>query len=592
MPIVIGAREDAQDGRIRPTMSPFTTSLEGSIGSTADIDGALQRSMGPFRSRFQDRSWPQNGWAMYGGYQISFQELQFIDEPGGVPNKTWNEEKDIMVIQGLGWRSDSLMEAAATRFQQFKENNPNSKLLYYWIASEPTKPSELGGGIVGYNDETYELINDETRGNTGWYLTDENGNLVESRFDATRFHRADCYAQQLQPVNSFNRTFVEQWIFEHYVSFIQQRPDGRLLDYLDGVFWDVVPPLPEPVFLDGSNGNTSDSADYNRDGAITSLDSRGNETIPANPDDEDAYGAARIHRRGAVTWIPEMESAFSPAFSFWRNGTEDGIRFDAGDVSTAYNQYEFLERWGGSIHERMENDLGTSQNGTDYDVDFDGIETAIERHLRIRKCIKPPSEHEWGPFGSYACMVVIDMCTRRDPATEITQIDHEYARFYAGISAIMGACFGPRMRFNRYAWPRPDEYMYVWGDPVDSDYPERMGTVDLTTAGAPVTLRAYDYNSGGVQAWWQEFDNVLWIVRADAPSTGTGNFGTGSAASITLPSAGSGNKWIFPDFSSYTNPNTGWTARNQSPAIYDGSDAGSSIDMTPWTARMLARVPS
>lgn len=543
------------------------------------------------------QDWPLNGWAMYGGYQISSQGEQFTDNPSGLPMLTWNTEKDVLIVQGLGWQDSTLLDTAAQRFKTFKDISPNSRLLYYYIASEPTKV--IQGSSVGYNDEVRDLINSPTRGDSQtWYLRNGQGNLVESQFDPVLFHRANCYATQFQNNNSFGRNFAEQFLQEHYDNFSVTRSNGeRIIDLLDGLYWDVVDAAPERVFVDGSNGATSEGIDQNQDG---SEEGRFDETIPTPTTNEDGYGGARMHRRGIADWVSTFESIFAGTdFVLWGNGTNDGLFYDIGGLSTgdSVDTSELYQLMDGTIHERIGNSVGTNDNGTDYDIPFNpSVETGLKRHIFMLERLKTSGTHPWGNTygrtGSH--MMVLDMNTRSTEAG-ITTTDYEYANFYAGLNALCGTCFAPYMNPGD-PFPRPDTYIYIWGDPIEATYPERIATVDETASGMDVTLRAYDYTSGSADFWWEEFENVLWVVRGDTTGVVSGdNFGDGVAVACELPDPGTGKKWVYADLRNYTNPNTGWTTRNQLPSIYDGSDVDAggtygSVSLKPFESVMLARV--
>ena len=91
---------------------------------------------------------------------------------------------------------------------------------------------------------------------------------------------------------------------------------------------------------------------------------------------------------------------------------------------------------------------------------------------------------------------------------------------------------------------------------------------------------------------WQEFDNVLWVVNLNEPSTG--DWPQATEDTVTLPSPGVGKVWRYPESDYYNSGRTEGadTGEDQSPLINDGSLAGSTIDMKRWTARMLVRADS
>lgn len=535
-----------------------------------------------------EADWPLlGGFEFYGGYMISDQSGNFENDPAGLPSLDWNAEKDVLIIQTLGWRISGLLDSAAERIRRIKDINPDIKIGWYFLPAEVSK--DTGVSSVGYPDEIYDLINSPTRGTTNWYQVDVDGNKLESQFDPPRIHRANAYVPQFNDNNSFGRTMIEQFWAEHEQAFTEVRANGeRLIDLIDFAYWDALDSGLERTFADGSDGSIARAPDQNRDG---SAEGRFSEDIPANVDDEDGYGGARMQRRGAMIGLREFESVFAGTNTLmWRNGTKDGILYTAQNLSDPPDTNEFYQQFDGSIHERINNDLGLRDNGTGYDVAFDNFESGIGRHVRIRRMCKPADLHAWGAFGYYGLMNVVDLNTR-GTYEQITQLDFAAARFYSGISALCGTMFAPYMN-PRDPWPRPDERMMPWGSPVDADYPERIGTLDMSAPYGPFTMRDPDYETvGGARFWWQEFQNVLWLVRGDPPPQGTNTYGQGSLATCILPPPQSGGVWRAVDFTTtYVNPTRGWTTRNNSPTVNNGSLAGAnglSPQLLPWHAQMF-----
>jgi hypothetical protein len=83
-------------------------------------------------------------------------------------------------------------------------------------------------------------------------------------------------------------------------------------------------------------------------------------------------------------------------------------------------------------------------------------------------------------------------------------------------------------------------------------------------------------------------------MRSDWTAAQDRTFPYGTTADCQLPNPGSGKKWIHPDLSNYTNPNTGFTTRNQNSSLNDGNDVASGgsygiVSLLPAHGVMVAR---
>jgi len=353
MAIRINDNSSAFVGRVEPSFGEFTASIEGDFTPAANdtYTGTLNRAMGSFTARFASLDWPLNGHALMGNYGISAQDRQTTDEPDGIPGLTWNSEKDVVIIQTLGWTNSGLNDLAAERLKRLKDANPATKILWYFLPAEVSKPDSLGINIT--TTENYNLINSGTRGNANWYQVDVNGNKVESQFDPPRVHRANAYVPQFNNNNSFGKTMIEQYFDEHLSMMLEVRSNGeQLFDLVDGLYWDALDSGLELTFLDGSNGSISIQPDQNRDGTA---ESRYGETIPPDQNNEDGYGGARMQRRGAITGLNYYQELFGPTKVMARNGSKDGLDYylsqgdgspysDPPDTNEFYQQFDLSLR--------------------------------------------------------------------------------------------------------------------------------------------------------------------------------------------------------------------------------------------------------
>lgn len=129
-----------------------------------------------------------------------------------------------------------------------------------------------------------------------------------------------------------------------------------------------------------------------------------------------------------------------------------------------------------------------------------------------------------------------------------------------------------------------DDLLVELGAPLAA---RSMGTFDLLTGN--LTLRAPDFISGVAKFFWARFAKAIVIIRGDTPATGV--YPSADAAVTiplaSLPALGAGLKYQrLPPI--YTNPNTGRTTRNQSPALNNGADVTSiGIALKPIHAQVL-----
>jgi hypothetical protein len=175
------------------------------------------------------------------------------------------------------------------------------------------------------------------------------------------------------------------------------------------------------------------------------------------------------------------------------------------------------------------------------------------------------------------------------------QIDYDYARAcWAMTKMVEGVAYGCSR--GSVAPFFLDETCIELGAVVNG--PRSMGTLNQpeTSSVYPCTftLRAPNSINGSAQFYWTEFANALVVTRLDNTglTPGSSNFGGGTAATYTLPSAGAGKKWQRPNASTYVNPNWADLAmQGQNTTLNNGTDATTS-SLKPMYGEVFLRVNS
>jgi hypothetical protein len=534
-------------------------------------------------------NWPSNGWAMTG--QSIFAATDILQNE---PYITWATERDLLFHQGLGWIHEGTNNAVTTRLKNLKDRNPNLKIILYTIFDTGLSTSDgsalsTGGGI-GYQENMSDLLLSSSRSRPDWLLKSADDQQLYGSGGGERYaHRVQCYCTQFQTNNSFGRNLPEQVFHEHKTNFSVPRTDGVLLDYIDGMFFDVIGPMPQKTW-DVNFQFYAGVGDLNNDGTN---ETKADETIPADPTNENGYGGARMYRRGIATvdrcWNTTFWNTFGSQMAWGGNVTEHGIKYDFELANATLSTNEMYQTFTYTYHENSQLDLGIIRDETakEYETRWDGFDSFVRRAMRIKSLINP-TNHIWGRYGPHAHLVEVDLVTREPPAA----IDYEVARLYAALCAFIGAIHGCQQWKGR-AFPPLDEHHFVWGEAVDPNHPN-PGTDSFDSAGSWFTIRSPDFESGVADFYFVEYEYVLWVFRSDFQSVSTTWYGEGTPVNCELPNPGTGKKWIHPDLTAYTNPNTGHTTRNQGPTINDGSDVATGgtygvVSLLPGHARMLQR---
>ena len=540
------------NGGIAPTMSSFTVSMTGASDTQPDVDGSLNRSMGGFKVSFGDPTWPANSWFMTGGYQISNAGVQLVIEPYLTDNAT----KDLCVCQMHGPYTGTVTSFTG-HYKNVKTINPNCKVGTYTSPSEVKKVESYVQGRVGWSTWTYELVNSGSRGNTQWYLRDENGNLVQSKFSSNNARMNWCL--QFLDDNSLGLNYAEQFFSEFFAQASVVNANGLFLDYVDFIFLDVAPPRGQEVYEYSVSPLVEVRPDLNNDGS--SDDDLDGEEIPADITDEDGYGGARMVRRGLVQWIPAFKNIWPPSMVLWRNSTRDGLDYSSGPLGDSIHpldQSAFYQAWEGGVQENIMGAIGISKNDStlEYDLNFNQVEVLTRYNARVKANLLPEGSHPWGRFGSHAIPLQFKMLNPNLLGGDWRTKDYEMARFITGITRLIGSMTALNID-NRFPFPNMDEDVFPVGDTTDG-LPPTMGTLDPSVAvndtNADYTFRSPDFESGGADFYWQQYNTAdglnkyIWVVRTDY--AGSNVHGYGSDVACELPDPGSGKKWVHIDVTS------------------------------------------
>ena len=517
-----------------------------------------------------DDAGPVNGWAMQAGYQIAN-----LDQFDSDPEKTWNAEKDLLVIPGRALNHTQTIQAHITRIQGLKAINPRLRVMMYTNPGQVRKTYATQAASSGHFWRG-TLINSGTRGDDDWYAKDVNGNKVEHKFNSNDNKANE--ADHLIPTNSFGRTYAEQSWEDCHTAYSILHSGNALINQIDGFFQDVVPPLPDAVFELDSSPRNEVAIDYEQDGT------------PDSRTDNSPTGGATKWRTGQVQWITKFRAKFGTSLAYMQNNTRDGTDYTSGSNDKfPISDSEFYRVTDLGLFESVNHGINRNNSTDTYDVDNDFFSLVCRKTALIRTRLIVDN----GVFGDMTKHMIVADYELVDRT--LIAIDYEMYRFMGAFAALNGVMNGCVIKSGTPV-PRLDEYQFEWGSPISGTHPDdAMGVLDL--GDSTYVLRTPDFTNGGATFFWVEFDNVIWVLRSDYPSTGAGNYGTGSNVNCELPDPGSGKKWIHPDFTStYTNPNASWLqTRNQTPGLNDGSDAAlggsfGSVALRPAHAAMMQRV--
>jgi len=541
-------------------------------------------------------SWPGNAWFLTGGYQIS-NAFQLVDSP----DKEYNGEKDINIAQG-GGPYPTKNSTYTGYYKSLKTFNPDIKLITYQSPAVVRKVEFYNPPSASAVDWIYELVNGQD-GTTQWYLRDSDGNQVQAGW-SVEYSRMN-WAQQFLDDNGKSQNYGEAYIQGFFDVHTTPNTNGRMIDFIDGVYWDVVPMLPQRVWQYGVSPRVADNQDFNNN---SSADSTSDETDGSGT--EANYGGCRMYRRGVKLCKEAYKTIYGSSMALGRNASKDGSEFNAsngslGSSTHAMTANEFYQIWDFGVSESMPGKIGCYKDNTNlnYELRFNQFGVFGRYMARTKASLVAEGSHIWGKYGAHLILNQFQMLDPADlPGGVWRTEDYNVARFITAVCRLTGTCTAINID-NRYPFPNLDEDVFPCGDTVSTN-PPTLGTYDPATAvngtDADFTLRSPDYETGIGDFYWEQFDTLaatekyIWVLRSDWPG-GTVH-GDGIALACQLPDPGVGKKWVHVDVRS-TVLNGIRTTRAQDTTLNNGGDvdAGGSygaVDLLPAHAVMLVTADS
>lgn len=509
-------------------------------------------------------AWPAYGAHAQAGVNVSGWPTNYETDP----YRTWNSKKDLIFAQHRYPNSTQVAaEIAATDWM--RTQNSNIKMAWYVFST-----------VISTNTSSAKYLGREVMNNNGalsdWTMYDKDGGgqLEYSNEVAGSLAANTNYEHASMPAGSQNANFsIGFW------SLVDSKYGGAFP--WDVLFFDSTDYQDAfPRWRLSSDGTTLGDPDYVRPWSF-------GDTDPAN------------FRNGIKYDVGRARAILLSNMVVGGNGGRDGdvVNEDIGDN-------EWADFWDFRLAENCQQKLGlVTDNGTanEFEVQYANPDSRVailmEAALVSEAMVDQTSGNRLGK-GTVILDFVMDWSgTAPTTIAGISQDHYEAARFITGISMLHDS-FVPAPNLTRgvYAFPYLDELVYDPGNPVGGT--PSFGTIDTPRNTGVFTARAADQaaTSGIYGVYWQEFDNVLWVVNLNEPTGSGAAWPQATEDTITLPDPdiGGGEVWRFAD-SSYSNGSrtTGATdGEDQSPLINDGSLTGATIDMPRWTARMLVRSAS
>lgn len=514
-------------------------------------------------------SWPAYGAHSQAGYNVSSYPINFETDP----YRTWNSKKDIIIAQHrYPYASQVASEVASNSWM--KTQNTNIKTQYYTFKS----------AVELTNSNSAKYLSKQCMDNNGAYADwrgydSSTGGAIVWTGDVAGDALANTnYGDAGMAAGSSEANFAEAWWTLLKAKYSDQWP-------WDGYFWDSTDFKDnKPGYVLESDPLTDANPDYKR---------------PFSSGDTDPA----LFRAGLVYDADMMRTVGPGTLFHTSNGGRDA---DAVNVVTSANNWAGV--WDMRLSENAQTKLGLVTTSTvvnprnEWSLIYNNCDSRMAILLRAmhisEQMVNLTSTNNLGK-GTVVLDFICDWSTSTDPIpttmAEIPQDHWEACRFICGMAALHDSWMAaPHLTRGIYPFPYMDEFIYDPGEPVGGT--PSIGSIDGEDLAFPLTVRTADQapESGSAYGvFWQEYDNVLWVVNMNEP-TGLAAWPQATEDTITLPSAGSGNVWRYPS-STYSNINRttgGVTAENQSPLVNDGSLTGATIDMKRWTARMLVRSAS
>lgn len=545
-------------------------------------------------------SWPENGWFLTGGYQISNMN-QMLEEPWA----SYNAEKDLVIMQSFTPDYDWTRTMATEATKNQKRINPNIKVLGYTSPGEARKVefASTGPSIADYNRRFIR----GSLGHLDWFMKDPDGNPVEGLF-SNQYQRINYGGTNFTPNNvDGDRHDVAYWK-EYYRLLNIPNTEGVLNDWWDGLYFDVVPPKSQKVLVYADpplDPRVSSAQDLDENGQGDILD---DETIGVEGD-ESSWGDCRKYRRGIINWVDSFRDIFGPDKVIFRNGTRDLLDYSSdtlGDSLYSMSQSEFYEYWDSGMQENIMRQVGIEKNNStlEYDILFNQFDHFSKGCQRRKQCAKSEEDHIWGRFGRHSLVTQFNMIDPSIiPGGVWREKDYNMARFIWGCCRLNGTMLGLNIN-NLYPFPMMDEDVFPVGDTLDGNPPSAVGTYDPNAVIAPDdgdwTSKPYNYEIGDAKFYWQEYytkdgaNKYICVVRSDYKKDNVHGYGT--TAQCQLPNPGAGKKWVHIDVTTTVNNGVRFT-KAQDTNLNDGSDVevgGSygAVSLLPAHAVMLVTTDS
>lgn len=412
-----------------------------------------------------------------------------------------------------------------------------------------------------------------------WRLRDSSGTGLVHRFDTTN-SRAVNMASQLAGLNGSGRSVTEELALSFYNTMSSPNRYGisRIVAFDDMTCVDY------PKYVGGSDA----SPDYDQDGTP---DSTTDNTVPT--------GGGYKYRNGQVAMAAALRAQFGANYALWWNNDLAFPYISSPTPPRPVNTIEVYQLVDALLHEntfyyryRIGGAGGTG--GHVYNIsaanEADALYYDSEGDVAYAVneiCSMTDAQSKFGRM-CYATYVQMELAWN-DPtqSTDLQMARLVHARNMSCTGAAYCCVYSGA---NRPFWL--DELAIDFGNPRGT---RTMGTLNQGSAPCTFTRRTPDVTGGsGEKFYFTEYDNALVVMRWDRvgltlPST----LGSGTAVSVTLPSAGSGYRWDRFDANTYVNPKPGCSdlrMTGQNTTYNSGATNVTSVSLLPLDAIFLRRV--
>ena len=474
---------------------------------------------------------------------------------------------DITVLQ---WKWPAARDAELTYLSQIKAIRPDAQLYMYmdwiyWFDSDETNPS-------GNHYSSYYAVS-QNGAPTLWRARNGSGADMGHAFSYGNTKGVNF----TQTTTNGNGQRYGQIVGAFWYDVLVNDAAGNRFPYYSGVMFDDYNVRSNYALRTGSGNAT----DWDYDGDNVDEDRIADDTFLSA-----WLTGLRQAADDVLAAFPGYGSCTNPDFGYWyRQGSGSGALPLPVSSTNLYHMVDV------GIMENMAWFGLAVGNGSQYNnhtypfQSYFSVSTFYAIAGLFNEHVKPAESNKHG-----RAMSCFDQKLAVRIGTSPTSVDYAYARMiWASTKFMDGLAYGA-------AWGdgnRPfflDEQCIELGEVRGT---RSIGTLNQSSPPVTFTLRAYDYDSGGVQAFFQEFDNaiVVWRVDTTGLTLGSSNFGDGSPSSITLPSAGTGYRWDEPNAASYVHPTYSDLAMtSQDTTTNSGATGVTSVSLRPIHAKVLLRV--